>query len=351
MPSLPRKIVRKLANIAAPHIPLGVYRRFAPRAPLGFMYHAVSNAELPHVKHLYPYKSASEFEADIRWLKQNYTLVGYADLQTHTNGMRPLPDNAAYISFDDGFAECCTVVRPILLKHRVPCLFFLATDWIDNAAMYYKSKLSLVIENRESRIKDRKSKSSRFDFRSSIHDLRSLQQSGEHLIDEACVELGLDIDAYLRARQPFLTRAQIQEMRAEGFVFGGHTRSHHKLGFLPPEEQATEIVESCRVVAEITGDAQVPFAFPFSGDGVDRGMLADLRAQHPHIGVIFDTKKLRQEPGIFHRIWADKPVEGVPPEKNLAYWLHDAYVRWSEDRGSRIENQRPLPLRSSILDP
>jgi peptidoglycan/xylan/chitin deacetylase (PgdA/CDA1 family) len=320
-----RRISRKLASRAAPLIPLGVYRRLMPRNPVGFFYHAVSDDPPPHIRHLYPIKSAAEFEADLLWLKRHFTLIGYPQLAAHARGERPLPERAAYLSFDDGFAECYHVIRPLLLKHGIPAIFFLATDWIDNEGMYYKSKVSLVIENRRSQIEPR-------DFRFSIFDLISMQQSGESLINAACAEAGVDVAAYLRARQPFLTRPQIREMRAEGFVFGGHTRRHHKLGLLPPEEQAAEMAASCRIVAGITGDDQVPFAFPFSGDGVDRGGIAPLRNQHPQVGLVFDTKKLRREPGIFHRIWADKPVKGVPPARSLAHWLKDAYAREAAPR-------------------
>jgi hypothetical protein len=116
-------------------------------------------------------------------------------------------------------------------------------------------------------------------------------------------------------------------MKAEGFVFGAHSRRHAKFSTLAPGEQAAEIVESCRIVAGITGADSVPFAFPFPGTGVDRLMLKDLRSRHPEVGLIFDAGKLKHEPGIYHRIWVDKPVPGIRPADNLPYWLRDAYLR------------------------
>ena len=244
---------------------------------------------------------------------------------------------SAFISFDDGFAECYTVARPLLRKHGIPCLFFLATDWIDNASMYYRGKMSLILEklaslapavqtetlNRLAPLTTHYSSLTTFSSWLLAH-----QQSAEPLIDQICEALELDIPAYLHSRQPFLTRAQIREMQAEGFVFGAHTRRHPKLNTLTQNEQAAEIIESCRIVCELTGQDQVPFAFPFSGSGVDRDFLARLRSENPHIGLIFDTQKLRRDrPFIFHRIWADKPLPNVPPDKNLEHWLHDAYVR------------------------
>ena len=77
LPSIFHKIVPKFARQIAPHIPLVAFRRLFPRSPIGFFYHAVSDDPLPHVKHLYSHKSIAEFEQDIRYLKQHFTLVGY----------------------------------------------------------------------------------------------------------------------------------------------------------------------------------------------------------------------------------------------------------------------------------
>ena len=343
-PTLPHKIAPKITRQITPHIPLAAYRRLIPRNPIGFFYHTVSDVPLPHVRHLYPYKSAAEFEQDILYLKQHFTLIGYpmleelSKIQKQSTRLPTLPSKAAFLSFDDGFSECYTVVRSILLKHNIPCIFFLTTDWIDNQAMYYRGKMSLVIETLALLNVEKQTAALRrinAAFKLELVDLSTFsawilrhQRSEEPLVDWVCDLLELDVKDYLNTNHPFLTRTQIAQMQSEGFVFGAHTRRHPKLSTVSQEEQTAEIVESCRIVSEITGKDQVPFAFPFSGSGVDRDFLAELRTQNPFIGPIFDTQKLRLDrPFIFHRIWADKPVPGIPPEENIAYWLHDAYVR------------------------
>jgi peptidoglycan/xylan/chitin deacetylase (PgdA/CDA1 family) len=340
-PTLPHRIVSKVTRLVAPHIPLVAYRRMIPRSPVGFFYHIVSNESLPHIKHLYPYKSSSEFEQDILWLKRHFTVIGYPELLANACGQRSLKENSAFVSFDDGFAAVHTFAQPVLLKHDVPSILFLATDWVGNQAMFYRSKISLCIAQLEqldttrqesalgliSHVLQQELKNRKPDFRSVILDLRSLQQTDEQKINQVCEILGINISSYLRTHKPFLTREQVTEMQDEGFVFGAHTRSHPKLSLLSQDQQAEEIIESCRIVCEWAGQDQVPFAFPFSGDGVDRTFLAHLRRENPHIGLIFDTKKLKRETDICHRIWVDKPVPGISSEKNLSHWLHDAYVR------------------------
>lgn len=341
MPSPFRRIAHGLARRAAPRIPLALYRRLAPRTPLGFFYHAVSDEPLPHVRRLYPHKTSREFEADLGWLSANTRPIAYPELKAHLETGRPLPPAASYLSFDDGMVECFTVARPLLLKYSIPAVFFLTTDWIDNRDLFYRSKVSLILEAlyalppagqadhihaiaREHGLEPA--------LQAVVDWLLDLPPSQSAAIDRICSLVGVDPAQFLAARAPYLTGAQIRTMQAEGFVFGAHSRRHAKLAGLPPEEQQAEILESCRIVADLTGADQAPFAFPFSGDRVSRAMLFELRRTHAVIGPIFDTRKLRQEPGIFHRIWADKPVPGLAPQDNLAHWLHDAYQRLVVER-------------------
>ena len=127
------------------------------------------------------------------------------------------------------------------------------------------------------------------------------------ILDPLCERLGVQPEAYLRATQPYLTRAQIRALHADGFTIGAHSRSHRYLGDLSPQEAEAEIVESCRVIQEITGQASVPFAFPYFGGRLDRAWLGDLRRRHEMIGLYFDTDGLREdEPFVVQRVFGER---------------------------------------------
>ena len=345
MKPLLRRAALGLSGIVAPHVPLTIYRALLPRAPYGFFYHAVSDHPLPHVRHLYPHKSTQAFEQDLAWLNKHSSPVGYADLEAHFSAGKRLPSNASFISFDDGFRECYDVVRPLLLKHHVPCIFFLTTDWIDNRALFFRSKISLALDaldrlSPEEQAGARKAFGARFgaptDPLAFTLWLKDHKEADARAVDAICETLGIHSDHFLKENQPYLTRTQVRTMQAEGFTFGAHSCNHTKFMHLAPEEQAGQIVRSCRIVAEITGADSVPFAFPFSGERVSRSMLRKLRKDHPEIGLIFDTKKLQREPGIVHRTWVDQPTSSVPPDQNLAFWLRDAYVRLATRNESQL---------------
>ena len=336
MRNLIPKIMRRVRRVIAPVIPLSIYKRIMPRPLTEFFYHVVSDELLPHIKHLYPYKNTQEFEQDLIYLKANYTLVGYDAILAHHQGKTLLPSNAAHISFDDGFAECYTAARPLLKKHGIPVTIFLVANAVDNRMLMYRNIASLCIEAfsqlsppEQTAVIEKANQV----LQAGINEtnqfpkwLKRLKIEQEGQIKPVTEWLGVDPEKYLAVQKPFLTTKKILEMQAEGFTFGAHTLDHPKLMHLPEAEQERQIVASCKAVAAITGRNQVPFAFPFSGAGVSRDLIANIREKNPEVGLIFDVNKLRRDKDfIFNRIWVDQPVYGVRPEKNIEHHLINAY--------------------------
>src|SRR5262245_26777823 len=101
-----RTLLRSSAYATLRILPLAVREALTPRRALVFLYHAVG-APLPHVRHLYPHKSAREFEADLAHLARRYRMVACDDLDRGTAADRGRP--AAHVTFDDGYRECATV--------------------------------------------------------------------------------------------------------------------------------------------------------------------------------------------------------------------------------------------------
>src|SRR5512141_2143175 len=73
-------VLKKGAIFASKSIPLGGLVRLANTSPLVVYYHVVSDEHLPHIKHLYSYKSRMGFEADIDFLLKTYVPVSLEEL-------------------------------------------------------------------------------------------------------------------------------------------------------------------------------------------------------------------------------------------------------------------------------
>jgi peptidoglycan/xylan/chitin deacetylase (PgdA/CDA1 family) len=283
--------------------------------------------------------------------------VTEGELYEHRVNGRPLPARALHLSFDDGFAECYAVARPLLLKHGIPCTFFITSGWVDNQRMFYRNTVSLCLE----RLAELPHDAARMVFTSLNHAvdaklvdtqdfkrwIMALQSKDQSVIDMAAKMLGLDIKEYLSRRQPYLTRQQIVDLHGDGFSIGAHTMSHTKLALLAPDEIESEIVESARFVQTLTGADRIPFSFPYSATGIDRSLLSAIRQRQSFLGLFYDTMDLRpDQPFIVNRIWAEKSAyRRAGTESNLPALLHAAYRAEAYDamrrwRGGGGEGER-----------
>jgi peptidoglycan/xylan/chitin deacetylase (PgdA/CDA1 family) len=316
---------------------VGAFPELPVRVPHGlhaFFYHTVSDRPLAHARHLFAYKSSAQFERDLVWLKRRFRPVGHAEIVRCLRGEAPLPANAASVSFDDGFAECFEVARPLLLKHGVPCTFFVVRDLVDNGLLMHKSAVSLCLEALEttrdaafSALAARAADAlgARFDSRAALAAaLRGLTIHDDARVRAACRAFGVDESEALRAR-PYLTSEQIRQLARDGFTIGGHTTRHAELDRLGSfAEVEREIVESCAFVRDLTGQREVPFAITFNGLRLPRGPLRELLARHPFIDAIYDTNDLMDDASfVVNRIWADTPV-GAEEGTNLPFLLKRA---------------------------
>src|SRR4051812_4225368 len=127
-------------------MPDGLFRRRMPAGHAPFFYHTISDAPLPHVRHLYGTKSVAAFERDLDFLAKNFTAVSHDDIERHMLEHQPLPEGAAALSFDDGFASCFHLARPRLLARKLPCTFFVVKNLLDNRMLMHHNKASLCVE-------------------------------------------------------------------------------------------------------------------------------------------------------------------------------------------------------------
>ena len=136
-----RAVIKSISRLT----PAGILRRAARKNLVTFCYHVVSNYSIPHIKY-YAYKNRAQFEADIIYLKKNFMIASYDDfIHAARSGTRP-KDKLALVTIDDGLAQCFTDIRPVLLRHKVPGVFFIATDYIDNTRLLPEQKASLCID-------------------------------------------------------------------------------------------------------------------------------------------------------------------------------------------------------------
>ncbi len=280
------------------------------RDVVGVFYHAVADHPMPHVQHLYSPIPTAVFREDLDFLQTDFRVVAYEDVHNARLGKGILPPHAAHLSFDDGYRECFTVVRPILKARGIPATFFITAEFVGNHRLFARNLLSLAVDRLHSMpAEERLPLLARASLPQNPTEWKeSLARLPEESIKAFLHEMGIDPEAWLAENEPFLNEEEIRSLHLAGFTIGAHGLTHRKLGGLPPEEAEREIVESCAYVRDITGQKAVPFAFPHSGHGIDRKWLYDVRQRNPFVGLFFDTKGMVHDASwVVQRIWAERP--------------------------------------------
>jgi peptidoglycan/xylan/chitin deacetylase (PgdA/CDA1 family) len=355
VPAILLQQAKTVVQTALRPIPLDLWQGLFPKDVIALCYHVVSDQRLDHVR-LYPYKTVTQFTNDVAFVRKQ--AVSYAQVAEHRLRNSSLPANSVLLTFDDGFAECYDVVRPILLRFAVDAIFFVTTDFVDENVPFVACALSLCVTaiermtrelaetavvaagrsfgslrsslNRQARASSRLRRSTAaanqpLEKRLLLTWVLGLDPDDGAGIERACDLLGVDPRTYSSRRPVFMSSTQVRQLAADGFTIGSHGLNHRCLDGRSAAEIEREIVESCTRIRELTGQSRVPFAFPYNGRSIDRRILGDIVARHGDlVDLIFDSGSLRRDPSfIVNRVFADEPSSGG--ETNLPRVLQNAW--------------------------
>src|SRR5215831_20312343 len=227
-----KRLLRPLVRF----LPLPLMRTVLPGRVFIVCYHAVSSRPLPHIRNLYDIKSPDEFEQDLLFFKEHCYVASHDELVAHQYGRHRLPAGSVCITFDDGFSECHDTVRPLLLRHGMPCTFFVCKSVIDNRAMMYRNVISLCIDGLRS-LKDEEfaAITARLGDRCGVQlenseQLRkwlvSLTYPEREKVQTMCDLLDLDVHKFLARENPYMTREQILDLYHDCGTIDGHSCNH-----------------------------------------------------------------------------------------------------------------------------
>jgi peptidoglycan/xylan/chitin deacetylase (PgdA/CDA1 family) len=297
-------------------------------------YHSFTTRDLPHITPLYPCKRPEDFEKDLDHLASRCHFVSHDEVVAYRENGAALPPKAVTLSFDDGFAECFTVVRPLLLAREIRATFFVCTGFIDNRNLMFRNKIALCLSQISGSPNAPELCSllqARFELPLRSPErvmawLEGLQYADCETIDAACECLGVDVCAFLRDTKPYMSRDQIATLHTDGFIIGAHSIDHPRLGGLTDwREIEHQIFGSCEAVRRVTGRPRVPFSFPFNRFGVPDDTFASLRDRLGGIDLFYDSNNvLGDRAFILSRICADTPKGTRSGKSNLSSLLWQA---------------------------
>lgn len=244
-----------------------------------FIFHRV----LPKPDPLFPDEpDAESFDRIVSWISAWFNVMPL-DKAVDALARGLLPARAAVISFDDGYADNCTVAMPILIKHGVSGSFFIATGYLDGGRMwndtitesvrqYVGDKLDLTTLglDRYPTANDTQKR----------HSISELINRAKYLDPGARLAMTNQIAQIARADPPnnlMMTSAQVRLMRQSGMLIGAHTVTHPILARTDLASARREIQESKRHLEELLAEPVTLFAYP-NGKPV-----ADYSLEHCHL--------------------------------------------------------------------
>lgn len=210
------------------------------------------------------------FEKQMRYLKQNYDIVRFEDIDLSISGRQ------IAITFDDGYADNYLYALPILDRLQIPATIFVSTCNLDSMKEFWWDEIERMIVENENCPK-------KISFLGKDYELLTEKDKVNACYDIREDFLLLDFDARTecmnelksKSRDDGVARLEHRSMTSEELramdrspyiTIGGHTITHTRLTSQTSEQKKREIDQSKNILEEILGHDISTFSFPFGGN-------------------------------------------------------------------------------------
>lgn len=265
-----------------------LFRRLNRSRALIVMYHGVVPNGRPY--YYWGQLAESKFRWQLEYLKRHYTVLPLPEVVAGLAGDRPLPPNAAAITFDDGYANNAAIAWPHLRDLGLPATIFLVTGMIGTRRLLWPDEVFVRIWRAMPRLLDlRHQRLGLFNLETARHRARSYEtligalkklpaDRKDRLLDELKRLLPSN-RAIPDFSSDFLPMSweEVERLAESGLVqFGAHSISHEILTRIPRDEAHRQIAESCRELRRRLPGMPLTFAYPNGGPDDFDSFLQDV---------------------------------------------------------------------------
>ena len=218
--------------------------------------------------------SQRRFDEAMGWISQWFNVLPLEDAIALLESGQ-LPERAAAITFDDGYADNLTHATPILKKHGLHATFFIATGFLDGGIMWNDQIIEAVRRSVAPAIDAKFLGVGRLPLQTlpekraalaclipAIKHLAPVERTRVvgHVVDACHAELPRDL---------MLTSKQLLTLRSSGMGIGAHTASHPILARLDSDAARREISDGRDHLEKLLGEKVALFAYPNGKLGLD----------------------------------------------------------------------------------
>lgn len=271
------------------------------------LFHNICDTESPFTKGLGGTISRKRFEAALRFFTRHYTPVGLQDVLSSFDG-QPLPTRPILITFDDAYASVSEVAVPLCMNFRVPAMFFVNAECLDNHRLgldnlicYVANALGVDAINdvilAVSRCEDLRIGSLREVF---SRFLPSISLATRGAFRDALIRLtGASEGELAAAANLYLSSHELRTLAASGVEVGNHTYTHVHCRSLSRGDFGKEIDRNRARLEEVSGTPVRSFSVPY-GSSADLTCDLQLHLHRSGYAAIFLSESCANSP------WADR---------------------------------------------
>ncbi len=311
-----RQIIKDFVYFFSKPLPFNLLRKLTGENFIFPFYHLVADNTPIHIKNLYPAISVEHFKNDLEFLLKNYHPATINDVLAFVENGKKSEKPLFFLSFDDGMRECYDVIFPILKQKGLQSAFFINPAFVDNKTLFYKHKISLIIEALKV-TKENFLVSELMVFldifsannKQIIETISRFKYSDTSKIDKIGKILKIDFESYLKKEKPYLTLSQVLEMQDNGFIIGSHSNDHPKFWEISEFEMQNQLEQSFNYLNKNIYPQILSFAFPFSDINVPFSFFQFLDTKIK-IELSFGTSGIKKDV-------LPKHIHRVPMEDNL----------------------------------
>ncbi len=234
------------------------------------------------------------FARQLAFLRDRYVVVSPADVVDAIDGVRELPRNAVWITFDDARPTVITEALPELVSAGLHATLFVCPGLVQSAEPYWFDVVIGAALSEDG-----------FEYQGQTRRDRAVVTEFKSIADTTRRELTSQIDVTGIADLPRqITREELIEWHSAGMSVGNHTFDHPCLDQCSPAEQERQITAAHELLSEWMGSPPQWFAYP-NGDwtpesetilanlGYTAAALFDHHLAQPSPGSRFQISRLR----------------------------------------------------------
>jgi peptidoglycan/xylan/chitin deacetylase (PgdA/CDA1 family) len=213
------------------------------------------------------------FRRQMQWLRSATDVLDENSLlKAGSRNELPRGTICSAVTFDDGYVDCHTLVKPVLDELGIRGIFFIPVEMLESRRLGWWDLAAYVLKRTKCRSirVDGQTYDLAKDFPQSLRrilNLFKLEKADRTAgllgaLSEACA---VALPTKDEQSAELMSWDQVRDLRSTGHAIGSHSLSHRVLATLDPHDQAREILDSRRELQAMIGCSINSFAYPVGG--------------------------------------------------------------------------------------